>query len=105
VDGNTDEKEVQDKFVGTLMEMMKGENFLDYRQDDDGDRTVLHDLEGRVPDAETATVAGLSVPRQNGHIPNSNVKTDDDNSKGRHLRYDVRNMYAQMESYPNDSAL
>jgi len=104
VDGNTDEKAVQKKFIGTLMEMMKGENFPVYQRDDNDDGTILEDLEGQAPDEGITTVAGPAVPRLNGHIPNSDVRNEAEN-KGQHLRYNVRNMYAQIGSYPNDSVL
>lgn len=100
MDGNTDEKTVQDNFIGTLMEMMKGGNIPVYQMEEE-DKHVEQDviqqyLEDQViPTAKTIT--GPAVPHQNGYIPNN---------QGQNLRYDVRNMYAQMGSYPqNDSVL
>lgn len=105
MDGNTDEKDVQEKFIGTLMEMMKGDDFPVYRRDDNDDGTVLQDLERQEPDIGTTTsITEPAVQHQNGHIPNSNVKNNDSNA-GHRLRYDVQNVYAQMGPYPNDSVL
>lgn len=83
---------------------MKNENFLVYHREDhcNDDKhsemdVVLQDLEEKVT-AVGKSVTGPAVSLQNGHIPNNN--------QGQHLRYDVRNMYAQIGSYPpNDSVL
>lgn len=100
MDGNTEEKSVQEKFINTLMETMKIDNFLVYQQDEkNSDGTVLQDLER--PEVVGETMVGEStVPHQNGYIPN-NTKND----QRQHLRYDVRNMYAQIGSFPNDTEL
>lgn len=83
---------------------MKCENLPDCHREDHRDENksddhdvVLQDLEEKVTTAGK-TVTGTAVPHQNGHILNSNLE--------QHLRYDVRNMYAQIGSYPpNDSVL
>lgn len=125
VDGNTEDKDVQEKFIGVLMETMKGDQRSPTRRHhprrDDrdreypGDGTVLHDLEGpeTEPDAAASegpsgSVAGPAAPRQNGYIPNADHKnaanySNANDKRGRDLRYDVRNMYAQIGSYPNGS--
>ncbi|XP_022174569.1 adenylate kinase isoenzyme 5 [Myzus persicae] len=111
VDGNTDDKRVQETFIGTLVETMKGENFpVFHRDDDDGDDgdTEIRQVEPekRTTSAAAAAehaVSGPAVPRQNGHLPNDT--NEDNNNRGQHLRYDVRNMYAQIGSYANESAL
>lgn len=99
VDGNTDNKEVQENFIGTLMETMKGEHFPVHQEEagdgDLNDGTNLQDL-GRQP----PLVTNPAEPRQNGYLPNNHNK-----DQGQNLRYDVRNMYAQMGSYPKDSVL
>ncbi|VVC25870.1 Hypothetical protein CINCED_3A019684 [Cinara cedri] len=93
VDGNTDEKNVQEKFMDTLKETMKGDNIPVYREDD---AVLPHGPERTV---EQAVIARPAVPRQNGFIPNS----ANDNNRVPHLRYNVRDMYAQIG--PNDSVL
>lgn len=104
VDGNTDEKGVQEKFIVTLMETMKGDNFPSEQPDVD-DGTVLQDIDGlHTPAATNKTVAGPAVPHQNGYLPNNTIN-DNSNNREQPLRYDVRNMYAQIGSYPNDSVL
>lgn len=136
VDGNTDDKDVREKFVGTLLETMKGDDFPvpDRREDGDGtggggtgggdvvvrgadeyygDGTVLQDLE-KPAESGPAAVSGPAVPRQNGYVPNDRTNADgggggggdeDADGRQRQLRYDVRNMYAQIGSYPKDPAL
>jgi len=122
VDGNTDDKCVQETFISTLVETMKGENFPVFHRDDyddDGagdnaDTDPRRDItEKRTTSAVAAVaavattaghaVSGPAVPRQNGHLPND---TNEDNKNGgQHLRYDVRNMYSQIGSYANDPSL
>lgn len=110
MDGNTEEKDVQEKFIGTLMETMKGDNFPYYQHkedddDDENDGTVLQVLERPLIDTvaqETSVPTGPAVPHQNGYIPNNQLNN---NKQGQRLHNDVRNMYAQIRSYPNDSAL
>lgn len=108
VDGNTDDKRVQETFISTLVETMKGENFPvlhrdddDYGDDDDHGDDVNTDIdpEKRTTSAAAAghVISGPAVPRQNGHLPNDT--NEDNNNRGQHLRYDVRNMYAQIGSY------
>uniref|UniRef100_A0A2S2NRY9 Adenylate kinase isoenzyme 5 n=1 Tax=Schizaphis graminum TaxID=13262 RepID=A0A2S2NRY9_SCHGA len=129
VDGNTDDKRVQETFISTLMETMKGENFPVYhRDDDDGDNVdtdprrdtekritstpaVEHAVTGPTGHAVTGptghavtgparhVVTGPAVPRQNGHLPNDTNEERD--NLGQTMRYDVRNMYAQIGSYAN----
>lgn len=113
VDGNTDDKRVQETFISTLVETMKGENFPVFHRDDDDDGTgdnadtdLRRDIaEKRTTSAVTAghAVSGPAVPRQNGHLPNDT--NEDNNNRGQHLRYDVRNMYSQIGSYANDPSL
>lgn len=142
MDGNTDDKKVQETFIGTLMETMKGGNFPVYEDSEDAaindDGTVLQDLERHVAAAgptgterppelgpvtspvARAAVAGPAVPHQNGYIPNNtnnnnnnnntnnnknNTNNSNNNNQEQQMRYDVRNMYAQIGSYPNDSVL
>lgn len=97
MDGNTDDKDVQEKFVGTLTETMKGDNFPVYRED--GDDTVDRRDGPERPGGRAADTAGpAAVARPNGFIPN---KADvDANAR---LRYNVREMYAQIGQ--NDSVL
>lgn len=113
VDGNTEDRGVQEKFIGVLMETMRGGNFptgqpppeeeeeaADDRRPDDG--TVLQDLEDPVESAEanaSKSVAGPALPRQNGYVPNADRSND--KRRRENLRYDVRNMYAQIGSYPD----
>ncbi|XP_060848163.1 uncharacterized protein LOC132927686 [Rhopalosiphum padi] len=106
VDGNTDDKRVQETFISTLVETMKGENFPVYHRDDDDDTDPRRDTEKRT--TSTAAVAGHAVtgpavPRQNGHLPNDTNEEHD--NRGQTMRYDVRNMYAQIGSYANDPSL
>lgn len=110
VDGNTDDKRVQDTFISTLVETMKGENFPVFHRDDDDGDDVDTDIRQVDPEKRTtsATVSGHAVtgpaaPRQNGHLPNET--NEDNNNRGQPLRYDVRNMYAQIGSYANDPTL
>lgn len=110
VDGNTDNKRVQDTFIDTLVETMKGENFPVFHQDvDDGvkDDTDIRQVnqEKRTTSSKVAehVVTGLAVPRQNGHLPNET--NENNNNRRQHLSYDVRNMYAQIGSYANDPTL
>lgn len=110
VDGNTDDKRVQDTFIDTLVETMKGENFPVFHQDvDDGvkvDTDILQvNQEKRTTSTKVAghVVTGLAVPRQNGHLPNE--INENNNNREQHLSYDVRNMYAQIGSYANDPTL
>ncbi|KAE9528645.1 hypothetical protein AGLY_012220 [Aphis glycines] len=119
VDGNTDDKRVQETFISTLVETMKGENFPVFHRDDyddDGagdnvDTDLRRDItEKRTTSAVAAaattaghTVSGPAVPRQNGHIPNDT--NEDNKNRGQHLRYDVRNMYSQIGAYANDPSL
>lgn len=97
VDGNTEDRGVQEKFIGVLLETMTGGD-----REQLGDGTVLQDLERPETEPEAAgpsgSVAGPAVPRQNGYGPNAaDGKADE---RGRNLRYDVRNLYAQIGSYP-----
>jgi hypothetical protein len=109
VDGNTDDKRVQETFISTLVETMKGENFPVYhRDDDDGDNVDTdprRDTEKRTTStaAPGHAVTGPAVPRQNGHLPNDTNEEHDNG--GQTMRYDVRNMYAQIGSYANDPSL
>jgi len=114
VDGNTDDKRVQETFISTLVETMKGENFPVYHRDDDddgggggggdnADTDPRRDIaEKRTTSAVTAghAVSGPAVPRQNGHLPNDS--NEDNNNRRQNLRYDVRNMYSQIGTYTND---
>ncbi|XP_015373047.1 PREDICTED: adenylate kinase isoenzyme 5 [Diuraphis noxia] len=108
VDGNTDDKRVQETFISTLVETMKGENFpVFHRDDDDHGDDVNTDID---PEKQTTpavvvghVVSGPAVPRQNGHLPNKT--NEDNNNREQHLRYDVRNMYAQIGSYANEPTL
>jgi len=111
VDGNTDDKRVQDTFIDTLVETMKGENFPVFHRDvDDGvkDDTDIRQVneEKRTTSTKVAghVVTGPAVPRQNGHLPNE-TNEDNNNNRGQNLRYDVRNMYAQIGTYANDPTL
>lgn len=124
VDGNTDDKRVQENFIGTLVETMKGDHFPVYRDADDEDFDAAatttaaaasvaaassDDTASRDPERRRhATVAGPAVPHQNGNIP-SQMRHDDaadgDGGQVRRLRHDVRDMYAQIGSYPKDSVL
>ncbi|CAI6355854.1 unnamed protein product [Macrosiphum euphorbiae] len=108
VDGNTDDKRVQDTFIGTLVETMKGENFpVFHRDDDEHGVDVDTDIRQVNPEKRTTAaghaVSGPAVPRQNGHLPNET--NEDHKNRGQNLRYDVRNMYAQIGSYANDPTL
>lgn len=137
MDGNTDDKKVQETFIGTLIETMKGGNFLVGQEDEDvavnDDEIVLQDQERHVAAAgpisnersseqrrspvARAAVAGPAVPLQNGYIPNNTNNTNsnninnnnnianNNNNQEQQMRYNVRNMYAQIGSYPNDSVL
>jgi len=110
VDGNTDDKQVQETFISTLAETIKDENFpVFHRYHDDGDNvnTNIHQVDPKKQTTSAAVaehvVSGPAVPRQNGHLPN---KTNEDNdNQGHLLRYDVRNMYAQIGSYENEPTL
>lgn len=102
VDGNTEERDVQEKFIDTLMKTMKNNNYSIYHQNSDNDNNdgiILQDLEKHAVVNETV-VTEPAVRHQNGHIPNNT-----NNDQGQHLRYDVRDMYAQIGSFPNDSEL
>lgn len=119
VDGNTDDKRVQETFISTLVETMKGENFPVFHRDDyddvgagdNADTDPRRDIaEKRTTSAVAAaattaghTVSGPAVPRQNGHLPNDT--NGDNKNRGQNLRYDVRNMYSQIGSYANDPSL
>lgn len=135
MDGNTDDKRVQENFIGTLVETMKGDNFPVYRDVDEEDfdaaaataaasssgaATVTaaaasvataapDDAASRDPERRRhAAVVGPAVPYQNGDIPNQlrhADAADGDGEQSRRLRHDVRNMYAQIGSYPKDSVL
>lgn len=87
---------------------MKGENFPVFHRDDDDhgdDVNTDIDPEKRTTSATVTghVVSGPAVPRENGHLPNNT--NEDNNNRGQHLRYDVRNMYAQIGSYANDPTL
>jgi hypothetical protein len=129
VDGNTDDKKVQDTFIGTLMETMKGGNFPVFQEDMDvvvnDDGTMLQDQERQMAAVgptsnelsseqrrSPVAIAGITVPHQHGYIPNNtnnmntnHINNNNNNNQEQQMRYNVRNMYAQIGSYPNDSVL
>lgn len=76
MDGNTDDKDVQEKFISTLKETIKGDEFpVYYREDGGGDETVgtrgpESPAGGRTAAAVTGPAAA-AVPRLNGFIPNN----------------------------------
>lgn len=91
MDGNTEERNVQEKFIDTLMKMMKSDNISSYHKnvdkDENNDGIVLQDHEKHTIVNDTVITEPV-VRHQNGHIPNNNTKYNQEQN----LHYEVRKM-------------
>lgn len=107
MDGNTEDRNVQDMFVGALVSTIGSETATVAHQMADHDGTVLHDLESHEePEAGAShAVTGPAVPHQNGFIPNAQTSNAKSNDLEQRSRQSIRTMYAQIGSYPKNNVL
>ncbi|XP_050527021.1 adenylate kinase isoenzyme 5 isoform X2 [Daktulosphaira vitifoliae] len=103
VDGNTDERDIQEKFFTALVNTMKKEINNTFHQVVDIDGTELQDLENNaVPPVEDVSriVVGSAVPHQNGFLPNNQPNNTEQLSQHGQA---IRTMYAQIGTYPKEN--